>query len=187
MPSGQIVRKPLAVRELSGRTVSQRFFIRFPGVATAYARWVGRKPPRSRVRQAAVWRGSQLAIEALNRRDLDAALIAYHPDRELHPPNEFVEAGFVEPCYRGPAGLRRYMSEWSDVWGGTLRVEPTELIDLGDRLVILAMLPSRAQASGLPLRSEWATVMTLKRGDVVDQRDYTNHGEALAAAGLARS
>src|SRR4051794_22838277 len=101
MGSDRIVRKPLVVRQRSGRTLAQRFFIRFPRLATAYARFVFRLPPRSRFRQAAVWRGTQLATEALNRRDLDAALIAYHPERQLQPPRAFVEAGFVESSYRG--------------------------------------------------------------------------------------
>jgi ketosteroid isomerase-like protein len=184
MSNHQIVRKPLAVRQGSGRTLSQRFFIRFPRLAVAYARWIGRMPPRSRFRQVVVSRGLQLAIEALNRRDLDAALIAYHPDREMYPPREFVDAGFAESCYRGPAAFRTYMAEWSQVWGRDLRVEPAELIDLGDRWVMLGALPSRGQASGLPLTSEYAAIMTLRGGEVLRQQDYTSHAEALDAARL---
>jgi hypothetical protein len=181
----QVVREPLQVREASTRTLDQRLLLRFPRLVGPYARVVGRLPPHSRLRHAAVWRSFQLATEALNRRDLDAALIGYHGDRELHPPREFVEAGFAESCYRGPAGSRKYISEWSDVWGGDLRIaEPAELIDLGDRIVALAMLPSRAQASGLPLSTKWACVLTLKDGEVIRQQDYLDHAQALEAAGL---
>ena len=184
MRTQQIVRKPLAVRPRPGRTVGQRLYIRFPQLGQAFARTVDALPPRSRLRQAMVWRAFQFATEALNRRDLDAALIAYRPDRELYPPREWVGAGFVESCYRGPEGFRRYLSELDQVWGVNLRVEPAELIDVGDRLVMLAALPSRAEASGLELTSEYATVMTMRSGEIVRQRDYMSHADALKAAGL---
>jgi ketosteroid isomerase-like protein len=184
MGSDQIVRKPLALQERSARTIGQRLFIRVPWLGLAWALAVDRLPPRSRVRQAIVWRAFAFATEALNRRDMDAALIAYRADRELYPPREWVEAGFVEACYRGPDRFRTYLSELDDVWGSTLRVEPAELIDLGDRLVMLAALPSRAQSSGVVLTSEYATVMTLRGGAIVEQRDYTSHAGALEEAGL---
>jgi ketosteroid isomerase-like protein len=77
------------------------------------------------------------------------------------------------------------MAEWSEVWGRDLRVETAELIDLGDRLVALGMVPSRGQASGLPLSQEWASVLTLSGGDVISQQDYLDHAEALEAVGLS--
>src|SRR3954447_7433359 len=180
----EIVRKPLRVRDRSSRALDQRFLLRCPWLLTPFARLVGRLPPRSRLRHAAVRRSFRLASEAFNRRDLDAALIGYHRERELHPPPEFVEAGFAESCYRGPAGFRKFVAEWSEVWAGELRGEPSEFIDLGDRLVALAMLPGRAQASGLPLSPKWASVFTLKDGEVISQHDYLDHDEALEAVGL---
>ena len=184
MRKQRIVRKPLAVRQVSARTAEQRLCIRFPRLGHAFARAINVLPLRSRLRQGLLWRGVQLATEALNRRDLDAALIAYRADRELYPPKEWVESGFVEACYRGPEDFRKYVSELDDVWP-SLRVEPEELIDLGDRLVMLAALPSRAEASGLALNSEYATVMTVRAGEVVRQQDYTSRAEALEAAGLS--
>jgi ketosteroid isomerase-like protein len=144
---------------------------------------VGKLRPSSRLRQAIVWRSFELATEALNRRDLDAAFIGYRPDREYHPPAEFVAAGFMKPCYRGPEGFRTYMSEWSDVWGRDLRVEVAELIDVGEHLVVLGAVPSRAQASGVPLSQKWASVFTLNDGQVISQHDYFDHAEALEASG----
>jgi hypothetical protein len=59
-----------------------------------------------------------------------------------------------------------------------------ELIDLGDRVVALGDLPVRAQASGVSLTGEWATVSVLKDGMTVDQQEYLHNAEALEAAGL---
>jgi ketosteroid isomerase-like protein len=184
--SVEIVRKPLRARERSGRTLDQRLALRFPRLSDAYARLIiARLPPTSRVRQAAIWRGSRLGMEAFNRRDIEAAVSYGHADFEYHPPREFVEVGFFEPCYRGAAGFRRYVSAWSDVFGPDLRAEPVELIDLGDRIVLLAELPARAQASGIPFTGTIATVSLLKDGKVIRVQAYLDHGEALAAVGLS--
>ena len=83
------------------------------------------------------------------------------------------------------SGYRRYIEATYDVWGADVRLEPTELIDLGDRMVLLADMPMRAQASGVPLAQTYATVATIKHGRVIRQRDFLHHSEALEAAGLS--
>lgn len=181
---GQIVRRPLRVRARTRRTLDQRILLRFPGLAAAMFRLIGRLPPSSRIRQAALWRAMQMGLEAYNRRDLMVVSIGFGPDLEYYPYRQFVEAGLAEPCYRGPAGYREYIAGTSDVWGADVRLEPTELIDLGDRLVVLADMPMRAQASGVPLGETYACVQTLRDGRVVRQHDYLDQAEALDAVGL---
>jgi len=170
-----IVRKPLWVREPSSRTLDGRLAMRFPRLADTYARLVGRLPPTSRLRQAVLWRAARLGLEAWNRRDLEAFQVGLLPDWEFHPARELVEAGLLEPCYRGPAGYRDFVSSWFQVWG---------LIDLGDRLVSLAAVPTRGQASGVPVTQKYAWVVALKDGQVTHQQEYLDHAEALEAVGL---
>jgi ketosteroid isomerase-like protein len=178
------VRKPLRVREPSSRPLDQRLALRFPRLSNAYGRFIlDRLPPTSRLRQAAVWRSSRLGMEAFNRRDLDAAVSYGHPDFEYLPPREFVAAGFFEPCYSGAAGFRKYVAAWSEVVG--VRIEPVELIDLGDRVVLLAELPMRARASGIPLTGQIATVSVLDGGKASRVQAFLDHAEALAAVGLS--
>jgi ketosteroid isomerase-like protein len=181
----QIVRKPLRVRERSSRSVAQRIALRFPSLSDAYARMIGRLPPRSRFRQRALWRGVRDGLEAWNRRDWDVALAGLDPDCELHPPRKFVESALMEACYRGRAGYREFVSSWSEVFGADLRLEPVELIDLGDRIVVLADVPGRGQGSGAPFTQQWAFVSTLKDGSVIHHQQYLDHAEALEAAGLS--
>ncbi len=159
--------------------------LRFPRFTDAYARLIGRLQPSSRLRQAALWRGTRLAQEAFNRRDVDAAVTPGHPDFEFRPPREFVEVGFFEPSYRGREGFREFVLAWSDVLGADLRVEPVELIDLGERIVLLAHVAMRAQASRVPLTETIATVSVLKDGRAVRVQAYLDHAEALAAVGLS--
>jgi ketosteroid isomerase-like protein len=180
----EIVRNSLRVRERSRRTLDQRLFLRFPRLAAANLRFVGKLPPGSRLRQAAVRRSLRLASEAYNRRDLDAVVIGFHPELEYHPGREWVESGLVEPCYRGPDGYRTYVAATSEVWGGENFIKPVEVIDLGERLLLLAHVPMRAQASGVSLTEAFAYIGTLKDGKVIHLQEYYDHAEALEAAGL---
>jgi hypothetical protein len=145
-----------------------------------------RLPPSSRLRRRFAARTIRLAVEAYNRRDLEAVTIGFDPTAEYRPYREFVEAGLAEPCYRGPAGYRAYIEATQDVWGDEVHLYPTELIDLGDRFVLLADMPMRAQGSGIPLAETYACVSTLKHGRLIRQQDFLNQEEALAAVGLAR-
>jgi len=185
MEDRQIVRKPLRVRERSTRTLDQRLSLRFPRLAAANSRLIARLPPTSRLRQAALWRGARLALEAYNRRDLDAFLTGFHPEFEVFPARAWVEAGLVEPSYRGPEGFREYVGVWDEVWGRDSPIRPVELVDVGDRFVILSEAPLRARASGVPLTGTFAIVTTLRDGLVIRQDEYWDHAEALSAVGLS--
>ena len=181
----EVVRRPLQVRESSRRTLDQRLAIRFPWLGAAGFRLVTALPPSSRIRQAGLQRTIRMAIEAYNRRDLEAVAVAFHPGLEYYPYREFVEAGLADPCYHGPSGYRSYIEATYDVWGTEVRLYPTELIDLGDRLVLLADMPMRAQGSGIPLAETYATIATIKQGKVIRQQDFLDQAEALEAVGLA--
>lgn len=182
----EVVRQPLRVREQSRRPLDQRLFLRFPRLADAWARLIDRLPPTSRIRQAALLRAVQLTTEPFNRRDLDAYELGRTPDWELHPPREVVEAGLAEPCYRGSAGNREALSGWLEAWGAG-RSDPLELIDLGDRGVLLGTMTTRGQASGVPVNQEYAWVGTLKDGKLIRQQEYLHHAEALEPWGYGSS
>jgi hypothetical protein len=132
MAGGPIVRKPLSVRAMTSRTIDQRIALRFPRLAALGRRLLVRLPPRSRIRQALVWRSTRLGYEAFNRRDFEAVLINYGRDAEFHPPQEAAAGGLVERSYKGHAGFHEYFTEFLSVWGA-YTAEPLELIDLGDR------------------------------------------------------
>lgn len=181
----QPVRFPVEFGERSRRTIEQRFMLRFPRLAAASFALVARLSPGSRLRQAAMARGIRSAAEAYNRHDLDAVLIGWHQDLEYLPARNLVDAGLVEACYRGAAGYKAYVADAAEVWGSDTRFEPTEVIDLGERMVILANAPLRGQISGVPLTLEFAYVTTLEDGLILRQQEYHDHAEALRAVGLA--
>ncbi len=184
MGSGQIVRMPLRVRQQPSRTLDQRLFVRFPWLAAPGFALVLKLPVGSRLRRAGVARAVRLGLEAFNRKDLDVAVTGFHPELEYYPYREFVEAGLAEPCYYGPAGYRAYIEGTYDVWGADVRLEPIELIDLGDRVVVLADMPMQAQSSGIALAERYGSVWTIKGGRVIQVRDFLRHSDALEAAGV---
>jgi hypothetical protein len=63
-------------------------------------------------------------------------------------------------------------------------MESVELVDLGDRLVLLGDLPTSGTASGVSFTGKFATVSELKDGLTVRVQMYSDHAEALEAAGL---
>lgn len=179
-----VVRNPLRVREQSNRTLDQRIALRFPRLTAACARLLSKLAPASRVRQAALCRGVRLALEAYNRRDLDAVFAPWSAEFEYLPARTWVEAGLVEPCYRGREGYRKYIASADEVWGEENYLQPLELIDLGERFLVLAEVRMLAQASGVQLTQAYAAVSTLKRGTVVRVEEYFDHSDGLEAVGL---
>ena len=63
---------------MSQETLDQHLLVRFPRLADLCLGSVARLRPRSRLRQAVMWRGAQHAVEAFNRRDLDAKTTRQH-------------------------------------------------------------------------------------------------------------
>jgi ketosteroid isomerase-like protein len=77
------------------------------------------------------------------------------------------------------------MAGWSDI-GTHARLEPTEFIDLGDRLVLLSTISaSSSHLGGVPLTRRYASVFALKDGRAISVTEYVDHDEALEAVGLA--
>jgi ketosteroid isomerase-like protein len=182
----EIARIPLAPWEARRRTIDQRLSVRFPRLLAAILGRVGRLPPSSRVRRAFLARAVRLTLAAYNRRDLDAVVAGWDPDFEYRPGDEWVRAGLAEASYKGVEGYRRYVASTAEVWGGENYLRPVELIDLGDRVVILAEGTMRAQASGVPLNQSFALVTTLRDGRPLSHQEYYDHDEALTAVGLRR-
>ena len=89
-----------------------------------------------------------------------------------------------EPEYRGHSGLRRFLTEWLDVWEG-FEVGVDELIPAADgRVVSLFWQRGKGRRSGLTMDVAWAIVGALWDGRIVRFEVYDDRTEALKAAGL---
>jgi ketosteroid isomerase-like protein len=179
----EVVRQPIAVRAQTHRRLEERLALRLPRLLGLLARAVWRLPPRSRLRRAIIRRAVRLGFEAANRGDYEAAFVLYHPEVEAIPPAGFVGLG-EDSLYRGREERVRFQRRWHAEWG-EFRFDPEEIIDLGDRLLVLGAIKGSGLSSGAPTDSEWAVLFTISAGSVIRDLGFLDHGEAFRAAGLS--
>jgi ketosteroid isomerase-like protein len=122
----------------------------------------------------------RVLYEALNRREVDVMLARCHPDVEMHVARS--QAGLdMERVYRGRDGAARALETWLDAWV-EYRMETHELIDLGDRVVVLSQQFGRGKESGAEVETPHATVITFEQGWAIRVELYWDWEEAEHAA-----
>jgi ketosteroid isomerase-like protein len=141
--------------------------------------------PRSKLRRFAVRRAAQLAIEATNRGDYEAALVFWADDAQtINAPGVLTVGGAPDDESRSRSERIRYRQQWSADWEG-FGFERVELIDLGNRLVLLVHARGRGLTSGVPFDQDSGFVLDLSGGRVVREQIFLDRAEALEAAGLS--
>jgi ketosteroid isomerase-like protein len=120
------------------------------------------------------------AMDAFNRRDLDAFLALADPSVEFTP---YVVG--LEGTYHGHDGVRQW---WRDLfavfpdWGG----EPVEVRDLGDRTLTALRIGGHGDESGTPVTQLfWQLAEWSNDGKIVRVTHYGTKPEALEAVGLS--
>jgi ketosteroid isomerase-like protein len=179
----EVVRQPLSARERSRPAPEQWLAPRVPRLFDLGMRVVFRLSPRSRLRRALLRRSVCVGQATYNRRDFEALLPLYRPDVEVHSPKEWVALGDFDPVYRGHEGLLRFYRQWADAWVDNW-AEPQELIDLGDRLVLLGEIKARGGESGIEVGRRYAMLWHIHRGKLAREQVFNDPAEALDAVGL---
>ena len=123
------------------------------------------------------------AYEAFSRGDLDAMVADAHPDVEYISTGAVPGQGEVA---RGRAGYKRFVSWLFDVFDDA-RLEPTEFIDAGDRVLAGFTLTGRGKQGGVETSWNVWQVWTLRDGKFVHGQAFTARKEALEAAGLSEN
>lgn len=86
--------------------------------------------------------------------------------------------------YRGHEGWREWRAHFAEAWESDV-LEPEEYIDAGDgRVVLLARLSARGQASGVEVERREGIMWTIREGKTVRIDYYSSPDEALEDAGL---
>jgi ketosteroid isomerase-like protein len=170
------------VRLRTHRSLDERLFVRWPWTYVALARAVLLLPPRSRLRRAMLRRSALSGWAAWSRRDLDLMVVRAAVEHELEQPAELVGAG-LRSSYRGHRGFRDFDADAHEAWE-RMDTAPVEIVDAGDRFVILGHLRTRARASGVELDTPFAQAMSLERGLIVRSRIFYNWDDALRASGI---
>jgi ketosteroid isomerase-like protein len=118
------------------------------------------------------------AIEAFNRRDLDA--IDDHPDVEVDwSRSRGVEAGI----YRGREATQRFWNTFFETFDRIVAV-PEEFIEHGDYVIVLDRTHMWGR-DGIEVEALNVSLVTLRDGQIVRWRICRDRAEALKAVGLA--
>jgi ketosteroid isomerase-like protein len=164
------------------RTLDERILVRFSGLFRSLSAAWARLPRHSRLRRAMLVRLVRQAYAAANRRDFDLLLTGIDPGIEYHP-SEAWQIDF-DPLYQGYEG---YLAAWRVVLDAfeDLRLDPEEMLDLGDRFLVTIKLSGQGAESGVSISQPLYQLYTLRRGSVVRQDDFQDRAEALEAVGVS--
>ena len=90
------------------------------------------------------------------------------------------EGLFLDGVFYGQEGIRAALDEISNDWDA-LRLEPEEVIDLGDRLLVLIRMRARVRDSEAELDAQVAHVWEFRGGRAVRWNVYGDRATALRA------
>jgi ketosteroid isomerase-like protein len=93
--------------------------------------------------------------------------------------------GSPATTYRGLDGFRATWCDWLAPWA-SYRTEIQDLIDVGDRVVVLARDYGRREPGAPEVEQRNAAVWTVSDGLIVRAEFYADRDEGLAAVGLAK-
>jgi len=119
------------------------------------------------------------ALDAWNRRDVEAWIALWDPGGVWHPALEGIAEGRT---YRGHAEIRQEFEDQAE-FSEEAHAEFSEVRDLGDQVLGLGHFRMRF-ASGVELDQESAVLCTWRNGKCVEARAWLSHADALEAAGL---
>ena len=121
--------------------------------------------------------------DAYNRRDVGAMLDELHSEIEWRPWLQ-VQLGGGATVYRGHEGIREGIRDGDEAFS-EIRAEPSDVRDLGERVVAIGHLRACGRESGAITESAIAWIVEFKSGKVIRVREYLDPREALHAAGLS--
>jgi len=116
---------------------------------------------------------------ALNVGDVDGVLAGMDPSIEWYPTSDFVDIG----PFRGHDGIRALMSLVAAAFDD-YRLEPQELIDVGDAVIAPVHQTGRGKGSGIHADVRYILVFKMNAGQAFRVESYYDQREALKAVGL---
>jgi ketosteroid isomerase-like protein len=113
-------------------------------------------------------------------REFSAAEDLVHPDAVVDVSRNVFNPG----VHRGIDGFRRFVEEVDEMWED-FQIEPEELIDTGDKVVVRARMSGRGRESGVETEMQIYGIWEFQDGKVLRfTGGYRDRGEVLKAAGV---
>src|SRR5262245_29644467 len=101
------------------------------------------------------------------------------PDFGLEEADELPDPG----TYTGKEAFIANLAKLEEAFD-ELRLEPVEVVDLGEKVVVVVSMSGRGRGSTAPVEMTFAQLWSLRDGRAVSLRDYATKAEALEAVGL---
>jgi ketosteroid isomerase-like protein len=177
----QGVRLPPAREAGLQRTMDERILVRFPALVPRLAAARMWLPRHSRLRRAMLVRLVRQGYAAANRRDFDLTVKGYDPDYEYYP--EQVALPDSDAVYYGHDGFYKFWRQLLESFDD-IRLDPEEMLDLGDRLLVTTQMSGHGTGSGVSVKQQIFQLMAFRRGLIVRQDDFQDRAQAAEAAGL---
>jgi uncharacterized protein len=117
-------------------------------------------------------------MEAFLSGDREKALSYYDPEVEFD-----ATARPEGQVYRGHEGVAEAMRVWIGAWEDW-KLEVEEIIDAGDRVLVIARESGRGKGSGIEIDQQSFVVFTLRQGKIVRWQGLVHRATAFEAAGL---
>jgi|ERR687884_1247836 ketosteroid isomerase-like protein len=118
--------------------------------------------------------------KAFNRGDLEEMVADFAPEFEYETTGMIPGEGGV---YRGPDGWREFVG-WMGGEFESPRVDITELIEVGERVLAALTLRGYGKRSGVEASWDIWHLWTVRDGKIVHGQGFTRREEALIATGL---
>jgi ketosteroid isomerase-like protein len=123
-------------------------------------------------------------LDAWNRGDFDGWMDSSHSHPEIEWSSEVtMRMEGSETVFRGRDGLRKYWDEWHSLWD--VRIDPTEIRDLGGTVLVIAQTRTQVEASGIDIEGPVAYVFEFEGSLARRVRSYLDPSRALEAVGLS--
>ena len=183
-----LVREPIefTAKRRKRRKLDEWIWAALPGLIPLTTGAILRLPRQSRIRRAMILYWVHRSYEVANRRDYRIALAAQDPESVISwsgDPTGGIAPDFVGREFRGHDGFREAWNAFIDAFED-FRLEPTEVTDLGDRLLIGVRSVGRGAVSGVPVDQHSFTLFTFRGGRVVRQEWFPDRKLAEQTAGL---
>jgi ketosteroid isomerase-like protein len=79
--------------------------------------------------------------------------------------------------------LRAYFEELDEAFDGIV-VEPVDIVDVGEHVVVELRMSGRGRGGGVPTKMTFAILYTLRDSKIAHGREYASRDEAIAAASV---
>ena len=120
------------------------------------------------------------SVAAYGSGDFETAMAVYDPEVVFDPSFSRPEGG----VYHGPQGVLEGVQAWVERWTD-YRFEVEEIIDAGDRVLMIIREFGRDAGSGIEVSEHVFWVQRIRDGKIVRADLFTDRSQALEAAGLS--